>query len=162
MENKKIKIKNLNSKDSINYHVVFRNIDKRVVKEVRNIIKSKFFKQTESDKFKVLLDLNKNLCKIYKIKLIKVIIINNYPGIGAFQTAPKRIILNKPSLVTYLHEFYHYKAFSLSLKNNEKLARGWSHSVFYKAAPRHFKQALDKNILLYQKSGKLKIKEVKE
>lgn len=139
--------------NSEQYHLYFKNIKIETLQAIREIIKSGLFREKDLEiKKALILSLNKKLCKIYELKEIPIIYIENYFGNGFFSPSENKIGLNKPSLVTYLHEFAHYKFVSKNELNTEPKARGWSHSAYYLATPNLFKNAVKKGLLIWQSS----------
>jgi len=145
------------------YHKFYskEKIERPVVLLIRAAIKAGFFKEKEfNKKLEILNSLHKALCEFYKLDVIKVNVIENYLGTGKYNWILKEIFIDKISLVTYLHEFYHYKAMSLNQKENtEDNARGWSISLFYLATPNLCRTAIENNKIMHQTKF---IEEVKE
>lgn len=145
------------------YHKYFNRTDKlisnhlneipiSVIREVRQLIKSGFFKDNEITKFEKLINLKSKLIKIYNVKYCDIkIYCNSFPK---YISNNKTIILDNYSLVTFFHEFRHHLQYELNLKcDKEKDARGWSHSLFFLATPKLFENALNKDLLIWQKEG---------
>jgi hypothetical protein len=61
------------------------------------------------------------------------------------------IVLNKPSLVSFLHEFKHHLNIKKNLPNTEDSARGFSHSLYYLSTPNLFRSSVKKGLLIHQK-----------
>jgi len=72
-------------------------------------------------------------------------------GLGVYNRPTNLIRLEKTSLVTYLHEFYHQFMHITGVANTEEKARGWSLSVYHLAAPKLFAKAIEKRLILHQK-----------
>ena len=134
------------------YHKMFDEIEPEVIKEVRSIIKKGLFKKENSVEIRqnLIIELNKNLSTFYGFREPKIRFIDDFVFIG--QTRKNEIILNKPSLVTFLHEFAHYKFIKKKEQNSEERARGWSISCFYLATPKLCQSAIEKGLILHQKS----------
>lgn len=110
--------------------------------KLRKLIKeNQYYKQSTEKKMELLNNFHQHLCKIYNLQYQSIFLVEDHPFIGSYNVLNHKIEINKPSIITYLHEFYHFKANIKRLKNSEELARGWSHSLFYRAAPKMYKQA---------------------
>jgi hypothetical protein len=141
------------------YHLYYteKELKQEVVLKVRALIKEEhFFKLTETEKLEALKKLSADLCKIYGVEDIKSIEIEqDYYGVGGYCYNLKRILLNKCSLVTFLHEFKHHlqhttQQFS-DVEKMEEEARGYSHSLYFCATPILFKSAVERGLLIFQK-----------
>lgn len=131
------------------YNLMFKKIKPEAIIAVREAIKYGLFKQDNSQerKLEILQMLNHNLCTIYNLPLIEIIIDETCEGIGRFEY--DKIRINKCSLVTFLHEFAHYKFIFEENNNSEEKARGWSLSLYYLAAPKLFKNAVKKDLIIH-------------
>jgi len=136
------------------YHLMYTNIEKEAVLAVRTAVKSGLFKKDKllEERKKILWNLHNDLCVVYKIEVINIEYIDGFWGIGQYDRNNNKIILNKISLVTYLHEFCHYMRIIKKEKNTEEIARGWSISLFYLATPKLCKVAIEKGLIIHQKS----------
>ena len=144
------------------YHKMFdkTQIERPVVLAVRKAIKSGLFKKENSIDLKkqVIKDLHIELCRIYELPVIEIEYQENYWSVGSYSIDEKKIFLNKTSLVTYLHEFFHYWRIEKKLKNSEELARGWSISLYFLATPKLCTSAIENGLILHQN----KIKDIEE
>jgi hypothetical protein len=130
------------------YHNSFKEIDNETILSVRRTIKSGLFKTKNiEEKKRMFCLLHEWLCNHYNLPVIQIKFIDNYPYVGNYNRIDGIITLNKPSLVSYLHEFAHYLFITKGEENNEEKARGFSISLYYKAAPK-----LCTNVIL---SGKI-------
>ena len=138
----------------VQYHLMFKEIEQETLIAVREIIKEGLFKQDKSveDKKILIQKLNDKLCNIYQLPIIPILYEENCFGVGRYNSQQDIILLNKTSLVTFLHECFHRKASIKKEENTEELARGWSHSVYFKATPILFANAVNKGLLIWQKS----------
>lgn len=139
---------------------MFPDIEREPIVRVREAIKSGLFKKDNPIKVKqkILKELNKHLSKSYGLKELPIEFREGFPFLGQF--GGNKIILNKTSLVTFLHEFAHYKFIKKNEGNSEEKARGWSISLFYLATPILCKSAIEKGLILHQNS--LNIKPIEE
>ena len=140
----------------MNYHLMFseNEIDIIVINYVRSAIKTGLFKKETPTEVKkaIIQTLHNNLCTHFKLPVTTIEYLEILQSrMGCYNRTLNLIALNKPSLVTYLHEFYHMKSNLLQQSNTEELAKGWSHSIFYLATPKLFINAIDKGLLLWQK-----------
>lgn len=138
------------------YSKKYGEIKAEAVHEVRNLIKARFFKKSENEKKDIILNLHKNLCKVYGLSCIPVLYAECEHNNGCFTIipSPQIIIYGKCSLIIYLHEFKHYLDFSQNIpfnKISDMKARGWSLSFFYLAAPGIFKRSVKKGFITIQK-----------
>jgi len=127
-----------------------------VVGIIRNLIrKEKFFKQTEPKKRNLLKETFEKLKEIYSVTgKLKFEQPGTRTGTGTssrYCISKKQIILDKPSLVNFLHEFRHLLQYQTKIKvtNVEVDAREWSLNVFKKASPKAYENAVQKGLLLY-------------
>ena len=139
---------------SIQYHKYFneKHFNPEVVTAVRVAIKSGLFKRDNSidDKFKIIQELHSKLCLHYEIPQCNLILDINYLHCGHYSVETNEITINKPSLVTYLHEFCHYYMIATKQLNNENIARGWSISLYFIATPKLCKNAIEKGLIVHQ------------
>jgi len=144
---------NINLKDT-QYHLLMTGIHTDTIKNIRLVIKAGLFKKESPESHKRnLINLLKNeLCKVYNLQPIEIVFDKNFLGSGCYIAEPLPVIvINKPSLVTFLHEFWHYNADKNGLTNDEETPRAFSHSAFYQATPKLFKNAVEKGLLIHQK-----------
>lgn len=138
------------------YHLFYNEneLKRDSILRIRRLIKEqKFFKQTKENKLILLKELSKDLSLIYGVDNINNILIQNIFNItDCYLISSKVIILSKPSLVTFLHEFKHHLNRELNLDNTEDSARGFSHSLYYLSTPKLFKSSVEKGLIVYQKS----------
>lgn len=134
------------------YHLMFNEIPEEVLNSVKQAIKKGLFKKDKEtrDKLLILGNLSDELCNYYHIDKCRIII-SSFPFAPCYNQEHKQIILNKISLVSFLHEFYHHLSNSNeSFENNEDNSRGWSHSVLFLATPNLLNNALNKNLLTFE------------
>lgn len=134
------------------YHKVYKEMDPRIILAVKTAIKSGLFKKENSVEFKIKIinDLHSTICQAVNIPVCPIILDLGEKILGHYNRIEKVITINKPSLVTYLHEFCHYFMDITGKQNNEEIARGWSISLFYLATPKLCKNAIEKGLILYQ------------
>ena len=139
--------------DETQYQHKYKHLKKESIALVKHLIlDKKFFRQDEVNKLILLDFLNKELCKIYNTKEICKIKIDTYND-GYFNFFNGIIALShKVSLITFLHEFKHFLQTQRNKENSEEIARGWSISLFFQASPKHFFRALNKGLILHQKT----------
>lgn len=139
--------------DAIKYNPL-GEIPARVISEVRATIQNGLFRlETQEEKLNLLTQLKNQLVQLYNIDNCGLRIVPNYPGVGGYSPFRKEIIINKCSLVTFLHEFRHHIQFCLRLDcDKEEDARGWSHACYFLATPRLFETAVRKGIIIFQKT----------
>jgi hypothetical protein len=137
------------------YNLIFNKtqIARVSILAVRKAVKSGLFKKEKSvvERQKIIRDLNEELSNIYNLPILHIDFVDGWVMTGSYCASKKKIILNKTSLTTFLHEFYHYKADVKGLENTEELARGWSLSLFYLATPKLFENAVSKGLIIHQK-----------
>ena len=137
----------------MNYYKMFSKdmIKQETIDAVREIIKAGLFREKNIElKKPFITKLNKDLCLIYNFSETKITYQENFYGTGGYCPSKDDIILNKPSLVTFLHEFYHRLAHKNSLNNSEDNARGWSISAYYLAAPNLCVDAINRGLIMFQ------------
>jgi hypothetical protein len=165
---KKIKILRLKTKmENIQYPLKFKNIKAETINAIRETIKAGLFKSENTREFKegLIIDLNKKLCGFYGLEENKIIFINTPFCICNYNHRTKEITLNKPSLISFLHEFKHYYDIIKAGLTTEESARGWSISAYFMATPILCKSAIERGLIIHQKiilGSQEKIKEVED
>lgn len=132
----------------IKYHLMYKNISKDTIMAVRAIVKEGLFKKKGDERFALLSKLHTLLCSQYQVTgLLKKGKIDQY------LIPTNTIFINdeKLSLISYLHEFKHLLQFQKNKPNSEKIACGWSLSLYYLATPKLFNKALEKGLIIHQK-----------
>jgi hypothetical protein len=134
--------------------------ERNAILAVRKTIKSGLFKKDTpiESKREAIETLHKELCEFYNLtyKAIKWDLYRGefmryVNGGGRYNPITKEITLFRLSLVTYLHEFYHFMAREKGLINSEPKARGWSISLYFKATPKLCEAAMNKGLIIHQK-----------
>jgi len=132
------------------YKDAYKNLDGRIVALTRSLIfEKKFYRQSDSEKLRLMNWWLKKASEIYGIPVPKLEISNSC-GSGCYSLLRKKIYLPKFSLVTLFHEFKHHMQEMKNKPNTENIARGWSVSLFYQASPEHYENAVRKKLLIYQ------------
>ena len=136
----------------ISYYKQYTKIKPEVITAVKSLIDSGFFREKNKGKLIMIKQLHTTFCNIYSIPICKIELKERtISSNGLFSPTQNKITLfKKASLVTYLHEFKHYLQFAKKRKQNEKVARGWSLSLFYLADKKAFKRAVEKGYILHQ------------
>lgn len=129
---------------------MFKNIKEPTVLAVRNCIKQGLFRVDINTRKELLYSLHRSLCEVYNIQCITFIIQDDLGRPGFFNRNTKEIVINKPSLVTYLHEFCHYMRIHTHKSNSEDIARGWSISLYYLATPKLCTKAIESGKIIHQ------------
>jgi hypothetical protein len=141
----------------VQYNKMFTNIEKDSIIKVRDAIKSGLFKKEKStqEKQDIIKYLHTQLCAIYEIPNIEILFDDSVSEVyGQFDILNNRIRVKNTSLVTYLHEFYHYRQHMKRQENTEDGARGWSISLYFLAAPRLCRSAIERGLIIHQKEFK--------
>jgi len=136
---------------AIQYHKKFTKNDfkREAILAVRGAIKAGLFREPVEEKRIIISNLNEKLSEIYGLEQLPIEYIEGYSSTGSYNRV--KIVLNKTSLVTYLHEFAHYLADKTScFANNEENARGWSISLYYCATPKLCTAAIQKGLIMHQ------------
>ena len=133
-------------------------VKKKIVQIVRGLIKEKrFFRQNLDKKKDMLFEAFKEFQEVYGVSGRMVIenINADKPGVTFSQYIYENslILLDKPSLVNFLHEFRHLLQFNKYRKIDtdalEVDARLWSLNVFKKASKRAYENAEKKGLLIF-------------
>ena len=132
------------------YYTQYKNIKKDTINAVRYAISEGLFKKEIEDKKLLISQLHSKLSKIYNISESKIQYINNYIGVGSYNKDLDLITLNTPSLITYLHEFCHSLRVKTNKLNAEEIARGWSISLYYLAAPKLCIKSIKEGKIIHQ------------
>jgi len=134
------------------YHLAYTVIKPEVVKRLRDfIVKDRPWRGTAEEKQVKFDALLHDLSEIYAIPQPTLHISDpeHAMGSGFFNGTSNHIELPHYSVVTTLHEFKHALQHHLHQPQNEEVARGWSLSLFYHAAPKHFKTAVERGIVFF-------------
>lgn len=117
-----------------------------VVGIVKESLKTKLWQGTWPDQMAKLQALNRAMSEHYKVPEVRVEL---HPGISPCYIYGKKIILNRPSLVSWAHEFAHHLLYSQGKAQNEDFPRAFSLGLFYRAAPKMFGEARKRGRLLF-------------
>lgn len=129
----------------VKYHLMYKNIKKETIATIQEHWKLSFWRGDEQHKKEVFDSLLSSLCNIYGIKKIPNLIIDDkVHGMGCYIPFQNKIIMNKYSLITFLHEFKHIKDFFEGKRGSEDNARGWSLSVMYQVNPFYLRKIVAK------------------
>jgi hypothetical protein len=135
------------------YHKMFKKTDfnREAILAVRSAIKAGLFREPVETKRIIISNLNQSLCEIYNLDQLPIEYIEGYESLGSFNG--NKIVLNKTSLVTFLHEFFHYLSHATNcFPNSEENARGWSISLYYCATPKLCTAAIQKGLIVHQQT----------
>lgn len=144
------------------YHLKFKHIKPETIKAIRETIKLGLFKSENTKEFKefLLKGLHETLCFNYGLPLNEIVFINTPFCICNYNVVTEKITLNKPSLISYLHEFKHYYDIKKHGTTNEENARGWSISTYFLSTPKLCRSAIEKGLIIHQKiilSGEVEV-----
>jgi hypothetical protein len=134
------------------YHKKFRNIKEDAILATREVIKMGLFKKEKSliERKSLIQHLHNKMCSIYDIPTTIIQYDETFEGTGRYDHLTNTIIINKPSLVTYLHELCHNIRILKHQINTEEIARGWSISLYYLATPKLCTKAILEGKILFQ------------
>ncbi|MHA1281997.1 MAG: hypothetical protein ACTSQP_05765 [Promethearchaeota archaeon] len=134
----------------VKYHLMYKNIKKETIKAIKEHWKQGFWRGDDLHKKNVFESLLRKLCEIYSIPHTPELIIDrNLKSLGCYIPFKNKIIMNKYSLITLLHEFKHLKDFSEGKIMSEENARGWSLSVMYLTNPKYFKNIVRRGLVKF-------------
>jgi len=134
------------------YHVKYTKIKPAIVKIVRDfIVRQRPWRGTAEEKQAKFDRLLLQLSESYGMRTPTLHISDpeHAQGSGFYNQATNHIELPHYSVVTLLHEFKHAMQHQLGQPQNEEVARGWSLSLFYKAAPKHFAKGVERAIIFF-------------
>jgi hypothetical protein len=134
------------------YHVKYTKIKPAVVKIVRDfIVRARPWRGTAEEKQAKFERCLQQLSEAYGMRVPTLHISDPEHAHGSGFSDPQANHIELPhySVVTFLHEFKHIMQAQLGHPQNEEVARGWSISLFYKAAPKHFKKAVERAIIFF-------------
>lgn len=123
-----------------------------VIAIVKDALKTKLWSGTEAERLEKLSTLARALSVHYRMP-VPEIVIQATPVGPHFLRGQRKIVLDKPSLVSMLHELGHAILDAREETQNEEFPRAWSLGLFYRAAPRMFKSARNSRRLLYTNQG---------
>lgn len=119
---------------------------------VRAALKTKMWQGSEAEKLEKLLALNRALSVHYGVPTCTVSISQTPIG-PHYKPGADLIVLDKVSLVSYLHELGHHLLHHRRKPQQEEFPRAFSLSLFFKAAPRMFEAARSSGRLLFTEQG---------
>jgi len=125
-------------------HKTFKNVNK-AAGIVKQEVRAGYFRQSDQEKVARLKHLSEKLAAVYDVVPVGEISIDpGLPSYGRYNIATKKVILQKPSIVSLLHEFRHHLQHQGNIrivKDKEHDAQGWACSVYFKACPKLFTKA---------------------
>lgn len=132
------------------YEDKFTHIKSETLTAVRKCVRAGLWRLDEAEGFHLLRDLVNELSDIYGLPIPPV----QRDGHSHYNWHIQRIYLDKPSLVSFLHEYRHHMQVERGVHDgSEHDARGWSLSVFKLALPRSFEHAKERGILKFVRRG---------
>lgn len=134
----------------VKYHLKYKNIKKETIKAVKDHWKQGYWTGDDFHKKEVFENLLKRLCEIYEIKKIPQIIIKkDFNNDSMYIPQLNLIIMDKYSIITFLHEFKHIKDINEGKRISEENARGWCLSIIYQVNPLYLKEIVRKGLVKY-------------
>lgn len=129
---------------------VFGDLKEDTVQAVKDMVREGFYRKDEQAQYAELAMLAGKLAGVYEISV--PVGPNRFLGMGygSYNPETTEIKINKPSIVTFLHEFrHHMQAVITDLTiigdgepGSDLDAQAWACSVFKKACPRMFAKAV--------------------
>jgi hypothetical protein len=127
----------------VQYFLKYKHIKKEAVNVVRQFWSKGFWTGDDAHQQSLFESLLTRLCEIYQIeKPPHLIILKDFSEPGIFLTSLNIIIMNKFSIITFLHEFKHVKDINEGKRPSEENARGWSLSIIYQVNPNYLRTAV--------------------
>lgn len=121
------------------------------VELVRAAMKIKLWRGTTAERMAKFRALNAAMSKHYGVPEMPVVL---NAGLHSPMYFPgSKIVLTKPSLVSWAHEFGHYLLHHWGKRQNEQFPRAFSLGLFAKAAPKMFEAARAQGRLMYTEDG---------
>jgi|CXWL01.1.fsa_nt_gi hypothetical protein len=114
----------------------------------RDALKSKLWRGLPPERLEKLRTLNRRMSDFYRVTECTITIQHTMYG-PHYRPGDDAIVLDKPSLVSFLHEFAHHVLHCRQLPQNESYPRAFSLGLFFRAAPRMFEAARQSGRLLY-------------
>lgn len=128
----------------VKYHLKYKHIKRDTIKAIQDHWEKGFWKEEEDHKREVFLSLLSKLCEIYSIKKNPhLVILKDFNDGGMYISPLNLIIMNKYALITFLHEFKHFKDIYEGKRPNEENARGWSLSILFQVNPGYLKKIVE-------------------
>lgn len=115
---------------------------------VRQALRTKLYRGGPLERVAKLLALNVALSEHYSVPICKVSIRRTLHG-PHYLPGRDQIVLDKVSLVSFLHEFAHHVLHCRQLPQNESYPRAFSLGLFFRAAPGMFETARQAGRLLF-------------
>lgn len=132
----------------MDYTKMYCKINKDTISKVKGLIKEGFYKKDELEQTKMIRKLCNELSSLYKIEEPDMIFASkNYSP--CYDMLNNRIFLTNLSIISFLHEFKHCIQDNNKQINTEKIARGWSLSVFKQAVPKMFKKSVSEGKVMF-------------
>lgn len=123
-----------------------------VVAIIKEALKTKLWSGTDAERLEKLRTLARALSAHYRMPVPEIVIAATQMG-PHFLPGQRKIVLDKASLVSMLHELAHAILDHRGEAQNEEFPRAWSLGLFYAAAPRLFAAARQSGRLLYTEGG---------
>lgn len=132
--------------DSGRYHTRFGNHHSRTVALVDDTL-PELWSLDDAAALARLQALADDLSDVYEIPAPTV----TYSSQSHYAPYEARLAVNKPSIVSFLHEYrHHMQHYGWQVNDNiEEDARGWSISLFATAEPRHFDRAWRRGTIMF-------------
>lgn len=119
---------------------------------VRSSLKAGLWRGTAAERLVVLKGLNERLSTFYGVPACFVTVRQTLVG-PHYVPGDGRIVLDKVSIVSYLHELGHHLLHCRSKPQQETFPRAFSLSLFFRSAPRSFEAARASGRLLFTERG---------
>lgn len=123
-----------------------------VIAIVKAALATKLWRGTEGEKLEKLRALNRALSEHYGVPACTVDV-KRTPRGPHYRPGADQIVIDKVSLVSYLHEMAHHLLHHRGKPQQEIFPRSFSLSLFYKVAPRLFENARSSGRLLFTETG---------
>jgi len=144
---------------------VFGDVKVEVIQAVKDMVREGYYRKAEDERYSELSMLGAKMAGLYGISVPIGPMRHTGRGYGRYNPETTEIFTNKPSIVTFLHEFrHHMQAVITDLTiigdgepGSDLDAQAWACSVFKKACPRMFAKAVAKGTIcgMIYRDGKL-------
>ena len=130
---------------------MFGDVKVEVIQAVKDMVHEGYYRKSEDERYSELSMLGAKMAGLYGISVpIGQPMRRTGRGYGRYNPETTEIFTNKPSIVTYLHEFRHHMQTTMPNLNiigdgepgSDLDAQSWACSVFKKACPRMFAKAV--------------------
>ena len=129
------------------------NVTPEQIKAVKTIVKGGFYRDNNEGKIQMIQELINKLCELDGIPAASVVVGTTSGGFGSYNTQSRTITIQRPSIITAIHEYRHHWQFQevrggrvmgnmMTKEQKETDAVAFSASLFEASCPRMFQSSV--------------------